>query len=80
MHNMDADLTYREKAWRQLQKNAVSNIEHLWKQRPTNQQRPTNSSAPQTSRCKATYHPSRKLLWLDEADMRDASGEVKTNS
>ena len=27
-----------------------------------------------------TYHPSRKLSKLDEPDMRDTAGEVRTNS
>ena len=29
MHYMDANQTYREKAWRQLHKNAASNIEQV---------------------------------------------------
>ena len=33
----------------------------------------------QSISCTATYHPSRKLSKLDEADMRDTAGEVGTN-
>ena len=29
MHNMDTNKTYREKGWRQLYKNAASNIEQV---------------------------------------------------
>ena len=29
MHHMDANLTYGEKTWQQLYKNAVSNIEQV---------------------------------------------------
>ena len=39
-----------------------------WRQYPTRHQ------------CTATYHPSRKLSKLDESDMRDTAGEVKTSS
>ena len=35
---------------------------------------------PQNSSCTATYHPSGKLSKLDEPDMRDTAGEVRTNS
>ena len=35
---------------------------------------------PQSSSCKATYHPSRKLSKLHEPDMQDTAGEVRTNS
>ena len=31
------------------------------------------------SSCTATYHPSQKLFKLDEPDMRDTAGEVRTN-
>ena len=37
-------------------------------------------STPQNSSCRATYHPSRKLLKLDEPNMRDTAGEMGTNS
>ena len=37
-------------------------------------------NTPQSSRCTATYHPSRKLSKLDEPDMRDTAGEVVTIS
>ena len=34
MHYMDTNKTYREKAWRQLHKNAVSNIEQVLEAAP----------------------------------------------
>ena len=34
MHHMDANWTYREKAWRQLYKNAASNIEQVLETAP----------------------------------------------
>ena len=34
----------------------------------------------QSSSYTAPYHPSRKLSKLDEPDMRDTAGEVRTNS
>ena len=34
MHCMDANLTYGEKAWRQLHKNAASNIEQVLEAAP----------------------------------------------
>ena len=34
----------------------------------------------QNNSCTATYYPSRKLSKLDEPDMRDTAGEVRTNS
>ena len=37
-------------------------------------------STPQSSSRTASYHPSRKLSKLDEPDMRDSTGEVRTNS
>ena len=69
MHYMDANLTDREKAWRQLHKNDASNIEQILEATP-----------PQSSGCTATYHPSRKLSKFDEPDMRDTAGEVGTSS
>ena len=57
-----------KKAWRQLHKNAASSI---WTSPEDNIQ--------QKSSCTATYHPSRKLSTLDEPDMRDTAGEVRTN-
>ena len=66
MHCMDAKETDGEKAWRQLHKNAVSNIEQVLD--------------PQSSSYTATYHPSRKLSKLDEPDMPDTTGEVRTSS
>ena len=38
------------------------------------------SNIPQNSSCTATYHPSRKPSKLDESDMRDTAGELRTNS
>ena len=69
MHYMDTNKTYGEKAWRQLDKNAASNIEQF-----------LEVPNPQSSSCTATYHPSRKLSKLDEPDMRDTAGEVGTSS
>ena len=37
-------------------------------------------STPKNSSCTTTYHPSRKLLKLDEPDIRDTAGEVGTSS
>ena len=37
-------------------------------------------SIPQNSCSMATYYPSRKLPKLDEPDMQDTAGEVRTNS
>ena len=58
-----------EKAWRQLHKNTASNIEQVLETAP-----------PQSSSCTATYHPSWKLLKLDEPDTQDTAGEVGTSS
>ena len=52
-----------EKAWRQLHKNAGSNIELVLEATPR-------------SSCMATYHPSWKLSKLDEPDTWDTAGEV----
>ena len=41
---------------------------------------PGGSTHPQSSSCTTTYHPSLKLSKLDETDMKDAAGEVGTNS
>ena len=37
-------------------------------------------NTPQNSSCTATYHSSQKLSKLEEPDMRDTAGEVRTNS
>ena len=37
-------------------------------------------STPKSSSCTVIYHPSRKLAKLDETDMQDNNGEVKTSS
>ena len=34
----------------------------------------------QNGSCTATYHPSRKLSKLDEPDMQDTAGVVRTKS
>ena len=34
MHHVDANITYGEKAWRQLHENAASNIEHVLETAP----------------------------------------------
>ena len=60
---------YGEKAWRQLRKNAASNIEQDVK-----------DSTTQSSSCTATYHPLRRLSKFDEPDMQDTAGEVGTSS
>ena len=67
MYYIDANKTAGEKSWRQPHKNAARNIEQVW-------------DASQISSCTATYHPSRKLTKLDEPDMQDTAGEVRTNS
>ena len=41
---------------------------------------PGGPPPPQNSSYMATYHPSQKLSKLDEPDMRDTAGEVRTNS
>ena len=38
------------------------------------------NNIPQNSNCAATYRPSKKPSKLNEQDMRDTAGEVKTNS
>ena len=65
VHYMDAN----EKAWRQLRKNAATNIEQVLQATP-----------PQSSSYTATYYPSRKLSKLDESDMQGIAGEVGTSS
>ena len=35
---------------------------------------------PQSSSCMANYYPLRKLSNLDEPDMRESTGELRTNS
>ena len=67
MHYMDA----KEKAWRQLHKNAASNIEQVLEATPH------KSAAVRPSR-KLTL--LRKLSKLDESVMRNTAGEVGMNS
>ena len=62
---MEANKTYGEKAWWQLHNTAGSNIEQ-------------GGSTQQSSISTATYHLSRKLSKLDEPDMWDTAGEVRT--
>ena len=64
MHHTDADEIDGEKAWGQLHKNAVSNIEQV----------------PQNSSNTATYQPSLKLSKLDKPDTRDTAGEIGMSS
>ena len=69
MHYMDANKTAREKARRQLYKNASSNIEQFL---AANTQQDTNYTV--------TCLPSRKLSKLDEPDMQDTAGEAGASS
>ena len=55
MHYIEAYLTYEEKAWRQLHKNAEGNIEQVLETAPYE--------------ATATYQLLRKLSKLDEPDM-----------
>ena len=58
-----------KKAWQQLHKNAASNIEQVREAKP-----------PQSSSYTVTYHPTRKLLKLDEPDMQDTAGDAGMRS
>ena len=69
MHHTDTNKTYGEKAWRQLHKNAGSNIEQV-----------QEAARHKAAAVPATYHLSRKLSKLHEPEMRDTVGEVGTNS
>ena len=69
MHYMDANKTAGEKAWRQLHKNAASNIEQVLEATPS-----------QSSSCTAIYQPCRKLPKLDEPGTQDTAGEAATSS
>ena len=69
MHYMDTNKTYGEKAWRQLHKNAMSNIEQVLE--ATSHK--TAAIGPLT-----THH--KNYPKLDKSDMRDTAGEVGTNS
>ena len=60
---------YGEKAWRQLHKNAASNIEQVLVVTPH-----------KTAGGRWSSHQSLKLYKLDEPDMQDTAGEVRTNS
>ena len=37
-------------------------------------------NTPQNNCCTATYHPPPKLSKIDEPNMQDTAGEVRTNS
>ena len=69
MHYMDANLTYGEKAWRQLHKNAVSNAEQVLEVAPH------KAAFVQTP----TTH-QENYQKKHEPDMRDTAGEVGTSS
>ena len=73
MHYMDTNLTYGEKAWRQLQESNTQECCELYWTSP-------GGSTPKNSSYTALYHPSRKVSKLDEPDMQDTAGEVGTNS
>ena len=68
MHYMDANKTHGQKAWRQLHKNAASNIEQV-----------LEAASHKTAAVRPPNSP-RKLSKLDEPDMRDTAGEVRTCS
>ena len=68
---MDADQAYGEKAWRQLYKNATDSIEQIQE---------ISSCKTAALRPPTTHHPLRKPSELDEQDVRDTAGEVRTNS
>ena len=59
---------YGEKAWRQLYKNAASNIKQV-----------LEAAHHKAAAVRPLYHPSQKLSKLDEPDMQDIVGEVGTN-
>ena len=69
MHHMDSKKTAGEEAWRQLHKNAASNLEQV-----------LASTRPQDTNCTATWLISRKLFKLDEPDMQDSAWEAGTSS
>ena len=69
MHYMDANQTDREKAWRQQQKNAASNIEQVLEATPHK----AAAIQPPT-----IHHENYQSL--DEPDMWDPAGEVGTSS
>ena len=67
MQHLEADQAYREKAWQKLNKDATSYIRNI-------------ENIPQNSSCTATYHPSRRPSKIDEKDMQDTAGGLRTNS
>ena len=69
MHYLDANKTAEEIAWRQLQKNAASNIEQVLEATPHQ----ASTIRPPTS-----HH--EKLSKLDEPDMQDTAGKARTSS
>ncbi len=58
---------YREKAWRELHKNAISHIEQILE-------------ATSHSSYKATCFQSNKQSKLDEQDMNGTAGEARKNT
>ena len=68
MHHVDANKTYGNEAWRQLNKNAASNIEQVLETAPHK----TATVRPATTR--------HENYQLDEPDIRDTAGEVGTSS
>ena len=68
MSHMDFNLTYGEKAWRHLHKNAASNIEHVL-------EAASNKAA--ALRTPITHHENYQSY---EPDMRETAEEVGTNS
>ena len=71
---MDAPHTWT--LTKHMEKSLTEITQEFWEQYWTS----PGSSTLQSSSCTATYHPSRKLSKLDELDMRDTAGEVRTNS
>ena len=69
MHYMDANKTAAEEARWQLHKNAACNPEHVLAATPH-----------KTPTVRPPAPLSRKLFKLDEPDMQDTAGEVRTNS
>ena len=68
MFNMDANQTVGEETWRQLHKNAESNIEQVLA---------TTPHETLTVRPLASHH--KKLYRSDEPDMPDTAGEARTS-
>ena len=69
MHYMDIKLTYGEKSLTAITEECC---ELYWTS--------LGDNTPQSSSYMATYYSSQKLTKLDEPDMQDTAGEVRTNS